>query len=652
MIERNAQGWRATARRMALSGLVPAVLWAAPLAAVTADGRATAHTAHEPGLEQARLFVGQVERTFLHYAPPNLPPDAPVVLVLHGAGGDANRIRGFVGRELERLARERGFVVVYPNGYAGHWNDCRANAPYPAKWRNIDDREFVRGMALWLRGRYGVDLDRIRVIGYSNGAHLAFRLALETPGEIQAIAAFGAGLPVAEELDCREAGVGVPVMLVNGTADEISPYRGGVVIGPDGHRLGRVRSATATAEYFARLAGYRGKPFKAGVLPSATGRGSAVRRTAWTRPGAPEVALYTIVGGGHAIPGPGGAFPAFLGRVEPRFHGIEEAVRFFDRQPLARPENPHAAVRTEPRDPAAEADLFVFRSDLLFNLHDFLVWNAQASRPVDPRPDCLAGLDPGTRVGYERAEAHYRTKGTEIVPFGRLAVALWFRLAGYDEVEILPPDALAETLVHLESAAPAYKACWWPDHDARNRAWIAAVVGFLAEHGDALRSRHAQLYGADWAEPLPVDVVGYVSPAGAGTVVNPDHILVSSADPRHAGEAALEIVFHEASHTLLGPGHGLVWTALAGADVPGAERLARQLWHPVLFYTTGKAVAERLSGHRGDEYEPYIYRTGLLDRAWPHLRTPLEEHWQPYVDGTVDLEEAARRLLEAVRDAP
>jgi hypothetical protein len=306
------------------------------------------------------------------------------------------------------------------------------------------------------------------------------------------------------------------------------------------------------------------------------------------------------------------------------------------------------AVAGDPHDPVAETDLFVFRSNLLFNLHDFLVWNAQAPAPVDPRPQCLAALDPEVREGYERASAHYRSMGTEIVPFGRPAVALWFRLAGFDEVEILPPRALAETLAHLEAAVPAYAACWWSDHDARNRAWIGSVLQLLASHEDALRTWHTQLYGADWTERLPVDVVGYVSPAGAGTVVNPDHILVSSADPRQAGEGALEIVFHEAAHTLLGPGNGALWAALAGADVPDAERLAREVWHPVLFYTTGKAVAERLNEYGSGEYEPYLYRTGLFDRSWPGFREPLETHWQPFLDGTAQLHEAARRLLEAV----
>lgn len=309
------------------------------------------------------------------------------------------------------------------------------------------------------------------------------------------------------------------------------------------------------------------------------------------------------------------------------------------------------AVPTDSRDSVADTDLFVFRSNLLFNLHGFLVWNARAPRAVDPRPDCLAALGPEEREAYVRASAHYRRMGAEIVPFGRRAVALWFRLAGFGEVEIVPPHTLTETWVHLEAAVPAYEACWWSDHDARNRAWIALAVELLADHEDPLRARHAHLYGAEFTGPLPVDVVGYVSSAGAGTVVNPDHILVSSADPRHAGEAALEIIFHEASHTLLGPGTGAVWAALAGADVPDAGRLVHEVWHPVLFYITGKAVAERLAADGSGEYEPYLYRTGLLDQAWPGFREPLENHWQLYLDGTVDLNEAAHRLLEAVREA-
>jgi polyhydroxybutyrate depolymerase len=326
------------ARLVAKVGLMSALACTPLPAAVPEPGRAAEHDPH--AAELGRLHVGPLERTFLYYAPPGLPVNSPAVLVFHGAGGDGARIRGFIGPELERLARERGFVVVYPDGHGGHWNDCRRDVPYPARRRNIDDPGFMLGLVRWLGGRYGVDPRRVRAIGFSNGAHFAFRLALELPDQIQAIVTFGAGLPVPEELDCEATGVPIPVMLVNGTADPINPYDGGEARSPDGSLLGRVLSSRATAERFARLAGH---PTHAAVEETILPRnGTGVERTNWSRPGAPEVVHFTIQGGGHTIPDPAASFPDFVGPVERRFRAVEEAIRFFERQPL-----PQRAVTRE-----------------------------------------------------------------------------------------------------------------------------------------------------------------------------------------------------------------------------------------------------------------------------------------------------------------
>lgn len=323
--------WAARRSRMAAKvGLISA-LACTPLSATRPEPGTTAGDEHRPA-ERGRLHVGALERTFLYYAPPELPANPAAVLVFHGAGGEGARIRAFIGPELERLARERGFVIVYPDGHGGHWNDCRSDVPYPAKRRNIDDPEFVRGLVSWLGGRYGVDGERVRAVGFSNGAHFAFRLALELTGEIQAIATFGASLPVPEELDCKSTSIAVPAMLVNGTADPINPFDGGEARGPDGGALGRVLSSRATAEHFARLAGY---PLDAAVEKTTLPLdGTGVERRTWSRPGAPEVVHYTIRGGGHTIPDPSASFPDFVGPVERRFRAVEEAIHFFERQPL------------------------------------------------------------------------------------------------------------------------------------------------------------------------------------------------------------------------------------------------------------------------------------------------------------------------------
>jgi hypothetical protein len=287
---------------------------------------------------------------------------------------------------------------------------------------------------------------------------------------------------------------------------------------------------------------------------------------------------------------------------------------------------------------------FAFYSDPVFNLHDFLVWNARSREPAEPALDCLAGLPPAQRATFERAREHYKVFATPAA--NRLLLALRYRLAGFGDFGLADAAAIEAALAALPTAVPAYEQCWWPTHDARNRLWVAALEPLLAAHEVALRERLSELYGGELAAPFPVDIVSYGSFTGADSVVDPDHLLISSVEPSNAGLAALEVVFHEASHTVFGPGlDGLLWTELdRAAKVDGAP-LSPNLWHAMLFYTTGGAVKARLA-ERGIDYEQYLYTEGLFDRSWPGLRGPLERLWQPYIDGRVPMAEAVRQLVE------
>jgi polyhydroxybutyrate depolymerase len=306
-------------------------------------GRHETHSvpADSAGVERARIFVGHVERTFLHHAPATLPAAPALVLVFHGAGGDGARVRSFLGDQLERFADAHGFVVIYADGVGGHWNDCRVNAPYPAKKRNIDDLTFVRAMIRWSEGRYGVDASKVRAIGFSNGGHFALRLALEMPDDIEAIAALGAALPVDHELDCTVGRRTSSILLINGTADSVNPFDGGDA-SVNGVRLGGVRSSLQSAHDLARIAGHRNQPEHAVILPPRDD-GSGIERIRWRARGRPSVALVTVHGAGHTVPGSQASFPEWLGRVERAYSAVGEAVRFFSTtEPMHR-------TRWEPR---------------------------------------------------------------------------------------------------------------------------------------------------------------------------------------------------------------------------------------------------------------------------------------------------------------
>src|SRR5438132_13145526 len=70
-------------------------------------------------LTEGTIDVGGRRRTYLTYVPQGLTKGAPLVVVMHGSGGNSARMRRATGYGFERLADEHGFAVVYPDGYEG-----------------------------------------------------------------------------------------------------------------------------------------------------------------------------------------------------------------------------------------------------------------------------------------------------------------------------------------------------------------------------------------------------------------------------------------------------------------------------------------------------------------------------------------------------
>jgi polyhydroxybutyrate depolymerase len=177
-------------------------------------------------IQRNAVRIGCGDRTYLAYVPANLPLQAALVIVLHGSGMDGARMRACTGYKFDCLADQHGFVVLYPDGYRRNWNDCRKNATFPAKRENIDDMGFIQALVARMMFEHAIDQKRVYVFGYSNGGHMAFRLAMEAPAEIAAIASVAACLPTPDASSCPQQGRTSRVMLINGTSDPINPYQG------------------------------------------------------------------------------------------------------------------------------------------------------------------------------------------------------------------------------------------------------------------------------------------------------------------------------------------------------------------------------------------------------------------------------------------
>jgi polyhydroxybutyrate depolymerase len=281
-------------------------------------------------IQHSGIRVGNYDRSYSFYVPRKLPTNSPIVFILHGSFQQAKEIRIATGYEFERLADENMFVLVYPEGYEKNWNDCRKLAKFPAKILGMDDLGFIRALIMKFHRQFGADVNQVFAAGYSNGGHMAYRLAVELPDEILAIAAISASLPTADNFDCRESGRPIPVLIMNGTNDPLSPYNGGNVSLYGFGSRGTVRSSTETAKYFARLAGLTQSPDTTETLPHQSSSDStSVKKEIWISPWKPQIILYSIINGGHLIPQPGYRPPRMLGQSTSAINGPAEIWNFF-----------------------------------------------------------------------------------------------------------------------------------------------------------------------------------------------------------------------------------------------------------------------------------------------------------------------------------
>jgi polyhydroxybutyrate depolymerase len=308
----------------ALLVLAVAMSTGAAFTLATADETASATRARNDGPVAAHAITHEdLVRDFRVYVPPLAKEAPPLVLVLHGSGGDGNRIRNFVGQSLEPLADQHGFVIAYPDGFEGHWNDCRAAAGYSARLRNVDDVGFLGSLITHLHYSHGIDLNKVFAVGFSNGGQMVYRLAMESPEWFRGLAVIGAGMPTEDNLDCIPEESSVALLVMAGVDDPINPYHGGTVYLNGNNHGGDVRSVVDTARYFAGLCSDCGPEQFMHVWRHAD------RLQAWYKSKRPWVELHGLERSGHTIPQGRFDFPEFLGATRKDLDAMDIIWRFF-----------------------------------------------------------------------------------------------------------------------------------------------------------------------------------------------------------------------------------------------------------------------------------------------------------------------------------
>jgi hypothetical protein len=206
----------------------------------------------------------------------------------------------------------------------------------------------------------------------------------------------------------------------------------------------------------------------------------------------------------------------------------------------------------------------------------------------------------------------------------------------------------------LEAAAPVYRAHLWADHDRANRRWILRVAPLVREQGLGVSERLADVYQTRWPKAkIRVDVSAYANWAGAYTTVDPLRVTISSLDARNQDSAALEVLFHEASHGIAQPVEAAIIRECRQRD----KAIPRDLWHALIFYTTGEIIRPVVAGTSpgdaddgtpGGGYVPYAVREGLYQRGWDDYLKLLQRFWQPYLEGRATFDDAIARMVSSL----
>jgi polyhydroxybutyrate depolymerase len=293
--------------------------------------------AGQGALSNGSLSHGGLDRTFQVYLPASArSAPMPLLLALHGGGGDAASMVRLMKGNLNRLADREGFLVVYPDGVDRHWNDGRGLQQYRAHRDNVDDVGFLAALITHLSQRYLIDGRRIYALGISNGGLMSFRLAREMTDRIAAIGPVA--ISMSEQLmQMRAPTRPISVLLMAGTSDPLVPWGGGEIgFAMARQKNGRVISVPESVKYWATQNRCPTPPAAAMEPDRDPEDGTRVRRETYgpCRDGT-EVVLYAVEGGGHTWPGGQQYLPArIVGRTSRDIDANEVIWSFFKRHTL------------------------------------------------------------------------------------------------------------------------------------------------------------------------------------------------------------------------------------------------------------------------------------------------------------------------------
>jgi len=251
------------------------------------------------GLVDRTIPFETMKRSYHVHLPPGFQPGAPIpmVLVFHTANSDGPEMAELTG--FNELADKYNFVVVYPDGIKGTWNDGRRT-----NWaHHYNDVGFVDAICDHLVKKLNVDPLRIYAAGLANGGFFAQYFCIKGHHRLAGVASVAATLPQVVYNAGRPKHP-ASVLFILGMNDPLVPFGGGYIEpGKYGQNKGVGVSASMAIDYWVKCNGCKSQ-YEAGEFPDSDKSDNT--RVKYARycscPGDKEVAVFAVEGGGNTWP--------------------------------------------------------------------------------------------------------------------------------------------------------------------------------------------------------------------------------------------------------------------------------------------------------------------------------------------------------------
>lgn len=178
-----------------------------------------------PKAQRETININGLNRTFIIKNESRTANKKPLMIVLHGGGGNADYSE-YMSQFTPKALKEN-FIVIYPDGSGKQkdkfltWNSNHC-CGY-AMENNIDDISLISKLIDKAILEYGADPKRIYLSGMSNGAMMTHMAAMALPNKITAIGTVVGTLFGDEKMPKAP----VPALIINGLKDDMVPFNGG-----------------------------------------------------------------------------------------------------------------------------------------------------------------------------------------------------------------------------------------------------------------------------------------------------------------------------------------------------------------------------------------------------------------------------------------